>query len=54
MKFKLPLGKVASFAAKLILKARDGITKEEAEEILADLIILLGDVLMQNGVLDGK
>lgn len=47
-KVKIPFGKVAAFAAKLVVKAKDGFTKEEGEEILADLVELLADVLKKN------
>jgi hypothetical protein len=54
MKVKIPFGKVAAFVAKLIVKAKDGLTREEGEELLSDFLMLLADVLTQNGVLDGK
>jgi len=48
VKVKIPFGKVASFVAKLIVKSKDGFTKEEGEEILADFLLLLADVLQSN------
>lgn len=47
-KIKVPFGKVAAFVAKLIVKAKDGFTKEEGEEILADFLVLLSEVLASN------
>jgi hypothetical protein len=47
-KIQVPFGKVAAFVAKLISKARGGFTKAEGEEILADFILLLSDVLEDN------
>ena len=47
-KIKVPFGKVAAFVAKLIVKAKDGFTKEEGEEVLADFLLLLSDVLAAN------
>jgi hypothetical protein len=48
VKVKIPFGKVAGFASKLILKSKSGFTKEEGEEILAELVELLAEVLKQN------
>jgi hypothetical protein len=48
VKIKIPFGKVASFAASLVVKARGGISKEEGHEILAELMELLADVLAEN------
>jgi hypothetical protein len=47
-KVTIPIGKVAAFVARLVVKARDGFTKEEGEEILADFVLLLADVLQAN------
>jgi hypothetical protein len=47
VKVKIPFGKVAGFVAKLITKSKNGFTKEEGEEILADFVELLADVLKQ-------
>jgi hypothetical protein len=48
VKIKIPFGKVASFAASLVVKARGGFTKEEGHQILAELMELLADVLAEN------
>lgn len=48
VKIKIPFGKVAAFVSKLLVKSKGGLTKEEGEEILADFIELLADVLKQN------
>lgn len=48
VRVKVPFGKVAAFVAKLITKSKNGFTKEEGEEILADFVELLADVLKQN------
>jgi hypothetical protein len=47
-KIHIPFGKVAAFVAKFISKAKGGFTKAEGEEILADFILLLGEVLEDN------
>jgi hypothetical protein len=48
VKVKIPFGKVAAFAASLIVKARGGFTKEEGQAILAEFMELLADVLVEN------
>jgi len=48
VKIKIPFGKVAAFAASLVVKARGGISKEEGHQILAELMELLADVLVEN------
>ncbi len=48
LKVKVPFGKVAAFVAKLIMKAKDGFTKEEGEEILSDFLLLMAEVLSDN------
>jgi hypothetical protein len=45
VKIKIPFGKVASFAASLVVKARGGFTKEEGHQLLAEFMELLADVL---------
>lgn len=47
-KIHIPFGKIAAFVAKFIAKAKGGFTKAEGEEILADFILLLSDVLEDN------
>lgn len=47
-KINIPFGKVAAFVAKLIVKAKNGFTREEGEELLADFLLLLADVLQNN------
>ena len=55
VKIKIPFGKVASFAASLVVKARGGFTKAEGQEILSELMELLADVLVENaGSVTGK
>jgi len=44
----IPIGKVAKFVSSLILKARNGFTRSEAEEILVEFVELLADVLKEN------
>lgn len=44
----IPFGKVAKFVASLIVKSKNGFTKEEGEEILAEFLELLSEVLKQN------
>ena len=44
----IPFGKVAKFVSSLIMKARNGFTKAEGEEILVEFIELLADVLKDN------
>ncbi len=48
LKVKIPFGKVAGFVAKLIMKSKDGFTKEEGEEILSDFLLLMAEVLTEN------
>ena len=48
IKVKIPFGKVAAFVSKFILKSKSGLSKEEGEEILADFVELLAEVLKQN------
>jgi hypothetical protein len=47
-RIQVPFPKVATFVARLVLKARNGFTKEEGEEILAEFLLLLADVLEAN------
>jgi hypothetical protein len=48
IKIKIPFGKVAAFAASLVVKARGGISKEEGQQLLAEFMELLADVLAEN------
>lgn len=48
VKIKIPFGKVAAFAASLVVKARGGISKEEGQQLLAEFMELLADVLAEN------
>lgn len=48
VKIKIPFGKVAAFAASLVVKARGGFTKDEGHQILAEFMELLADVLSEN------
>lgn len=48
VKIKIPFGKVATFAASLVVKARGGFTKEEGQQLLAEFMELLADVLAEN------
>jgi hypothetical protein len=47
-KIKIPFGKVAAFAASLVVKARGGFTKDEGHQLLAEFMELLADVLVEN------
>ena len=47
-KISIPFSKVASFVAKLIISAKDGISKSEAEMLLAEFLVLLAEVLKEN------
>ena len=48
VKVKIPFGKVAAFVSKFVVKSKNGFTKEEGEEILADFVELLSEVLKEN------
>ncbi len=54
VKVKIPFGKVAAFAASLVVKARGGFTKEEGQQLLAEFMELLADVLAENAGSIGK
>jgi hypothetical protein len=48
VKVKIPFGKVAAFAASLVVKARGGFSKEEGQQLLAEFMELLAGVLAEN------
>jgi hypothetical protein len=48
VKIKIPFGKVAAFAASLVVKSRGGFTKEEGQQLLAEFMELLAEVLAEN------
>lgn len=47
-KIHVPFGKIANFVASLVVKSKNGFTKEEGAEILADFLALFADVLTSN------
>lgn len=47
-KFKLPVGKVFAFVSKLVVSCKDGISHDEAAELLSDFLELFSVVLTSN------